>query len=400
MPRLPTPPVDGKGVGRAMRGPLAIPNISLAAASAAASPFSICISAEAGVGVSRLAPSRKRARHDIEAHGDTLASGSAESTVSRKRPAVGATPRPFVCKVPGCGKSFPKAFKLDRHSRTHDKQRPFPCLWPDCGKAFTRQDHLRRHQKSHTGERDKRCSIPGCQAAFISNQKLRRHILAHENGGKGFSCPEPGCSDRFRKSSQLKRHIREHRGLPPYQCPEDGCAEAFGSARELRRHCNMVHRPARYVCDAPDCGERFTRFVEMRRHAKKMHPEANWLSCPHCGLLFPSRQKLTEHKRHHERTHACTADNCGKVFATAYNLRAHVTAVHQGLRPFVCPIEGCGKAFSANGSRKRHLLNIHGKTTENVRALLASPAQSPEEDAKRRRDRLITSICGPTDSKC
>eukprot|EP00466_Bigelowiella_natans_P009855 jgi/Bigna1/137918/aug1.41_g12626 len=35
----------------------------------------------------------------------------------------------FKCAVPGCGMSFIKQFKLERHMRTHDKKRPFHCLW-------------------------------------------------------------------------------------------------------------------------------------------------------------------------------------------------------------------------------------------------------------------------------
>jgi uncharacterized Zn-finger protein len=43
-----------------------------------------------------------------------------------------------------------------------------------------------------------------------------------------------------------------------------------------------------------------------------------------------------------EGKEAYSCSQCGKQFATKYNLKAH-TRVHSGERPYSCP--ACGKAF-------------------------------------------------------
>jgi len=133
-----------------------------------------------------------------------------------------AMKRRFKCTVEGCGASFPKAFKLDRHMRTHDKKRPFLCLWPGCEQAFRRQDHLKRHSVMHTGAKNYKCTYQGCLQAFSTSQRLKRHLGSHENPYP-FACDQQGCDARFLKKSQLRKHLCEdHVGILAYACKQTG----------------------------------------------------------------------------------------------------------------------------------------------------------------------------------
>eukprot|EP01046_Picozoa_sp_COSAG06_P084651 COSAG06_NODE_31424_length_521_cov_45.071090_2_plen_58_part_01 len=58
-----------------------------------------------------------------------------------------------MCSHPGCGASFKKVAKLNRHEQTHTGLRPFACSHPGCDKAYARREHLQRHALSHTGEK-------------------------------------------------------------------------------------------------------------------------------------------------------------------------------------------------------------------------------------------------------
>ncbi|ORZ11260.1 hypothetical protein BCR41DRAFT_287476, partial [Lobosporangium transversale] len=80
-------------------------------------------------------------------------------------------PTSFECNVPGCGKTFSRAYNLTSHMKTHSSERPFQC--GSCHLAFARRHDLERHVRLHTGEKPYTCEDCGC--GFMRNDALHRH---------------------------------------------------------------------------------------------------------------------------------------------------------------------------------------------------------------------------------
>lgn len=59
------------------------------------------------------------------------------------------SPKPFVCHMLGCLRSFSRLEHLTRHMRTHTGEKPYKCEAAACGKRFSRTDELKRHHKTH-----------------------------------------------------------------------------------------------------------------------------------------------------------------------------------------------------------------------------------------------------------
>ena len=64
---------------------------------------------------------------------------------------------------------------------------------------------------------------------------------------------------------------------------------------------------------------------------------------------FPAKSQKTDN--------TCTI--CSKIFFKKSNLKLHIAAVHEGLKPFECPT--CKKSFSAIADLKRHISEVHDK---------------------------------------
>ena len=96
-----------------------------------------------------------------------------------------------------------------------------------------------------------------------------------------------------------------------------------------------------YVCEWGECGKRFITATRLRRH----------------HAAHEGREKFK-----------CTVLVCGLTFRKHATLQKHITAVHEGGRPFVCELLDhngtiCGAGFNTEGQKKSHAGRVHGTKT-------------------------------------
>ncbi|KAG0081377.1 hypothetical protein BGZ90_008699 [Linnemannia elongata] len=107
----------------------------------------------------------------------------------------------FVCKKPGCGRTFSRQFNLKSHGMTHETLRPYPC--GQCDKTFARIHDRDRHEKSHVG---KAYFCVVCQGKFARQDAVTRHLrLANENNPCAVILKENGASFREAAAGRVTR---------------------------------------------------------------------------------------------------------------------------------------------------------------------------------------------------
>lgn len=164
---------------------------------------------------------------------------------------------------------------------------------------------------------------------------MKRHVIEmHEHGEpnvvdtpKQHVCTEPGCKKTFKYASQLKKHESSHVKLETVEafCSEPGCFKYFTNEQCLKEHTQSSHQ--HIVCEI--CGTK-QRKKNMKRHLR-MHETQ------------PSSKRIS-----------CDFEDCDHTFATRSNLKQHIKASHQSIKPFVCSFSGCGMRFSFKHVRDNH----------------------------------------------
>ncbi|GLT24986.1 hypothetical protein SLA2020_001450 [Shorea laevis] len=285
--------------------------------------------------------------------------------------------RRYFCDY--CGISRSKKSLLKSHVLTHHKEemneesvsddgdeeaeRSRTCQ--ECGATFKKPAHLKQHMQSHSLERPFICSVADCLASYRRKDHLNRHLLQHQ--GQLFKCPIEGCGQEFAFQGNIKRHVKElhNKDSPAHDvvrqkqhvCQETGCGKVFKYASKLRKHedSHVKLDSVEAFCSEPDCMKYFTNEQCLRAHVKSCHSH---ITCEICGTK-QLRKNFKRHLLSHEsRTPSerikCDFEGCLHTFSTKSNLRQHVKAVHQELRPFVCGFSGCGMRFSYKHVRDNH----------------------------------------------
>ncbi|KAG9071897.1 hypothetical protein KI688_006116 [Linnemannia hyalina] len=107
----------------------------------------------------------------------------------------------FICKLPGCGRTFSRQFNLKSHGMTHETLRPYPC--DQCDKTFARIHDRDRHLKSHH-EKAHFCVV--CQGKFARQDAVTRHLkLAEEKNPCAVILKENGASFRDAAAGRITR---------------------------------------------------------------------------------------------------------------------------------------------------------------------------------------------------
>lgn len=108
------------------------------------------------------------------------------------------------------------------------------------------------------------------------------------------------------------------------------------------------------------CGKTFERRYDLRRHVTTVHDKVRAFNCSHCDMSFLQRSHLKEHiSSVHEKTFSVTCDVCQLQFTSKSRLMRHHKAVHLRLRPFRC--DECDCSYFQRTDLKKHQIAKHGK---------------------------------------
>ncbi|PSN43378.1 hypothetical protein C0J52_17978, partial [Blattella germanica] len=323
--------------------------------------------------------------------------------------------RPFVCHT--CGKSFKSKASLYIHSKIHTDSFPHSCTY--CERRFRWRQQLLAHITTHTGEKPHKCEI--CGKGFGVKNDLTRHKLIHSDD-KPYTCTV--CCRLSKSQLKILGHNEDTKGcvvsvLTQHEVPivdvlddlsayevfklknvsqieddfEDGdSGQLIGYPEseiqpDYDEHLESYLQDNEYVSEQLDdldsqnpntplyrcqhCGQEFTCSSTLKLHLKTDHKKLIEHRCRVCNEIFPSRNKLQNHRITHdpsiwnelEITHLC--HTCGKTFNTSSKLRCHEKRVHQrvpvillGEKKHICEV--CGLAFQFNKYLRKHILK-HGE---------------------------------------
>ncbi|CEM32828.1 unnamed protein product [Vitrella brassicaformis CCMP3155] len=280
---------------------------------------------------------------------------------------------PFVCPYDGCGKSFDRRGKLERHVVIHSDARPHVC--GICGASYKRKDYLDRHILTHSAERAFKCRYEGCDKTFTDADYRRIHEKTHE--ARQHFCDV--CGESFRQKKQLRRHQMRHyyaaegvegRGDKGFRCRHVGCNQLIHTWEGLMRHLKR-HQPANmHECGVDGCEAKFAKFSQLVAHRKACHPKPpKPLACTLCGKRYATEKGLESHMQtvhpdgsSEPERFLCPVPGCGKTYTRRWMLSQHHRVVHLGERPFKCPY--CPDAFGWKRVLQNHIASCHPEHAE------------------------------------
>ncbi|CAG0882962.1 unnamed protein product [Cyprideis torosa] len=205
-----------------------------------------------------------------------------------------------------------------------------------CAKKFRTSRALKYHEDLH-------CNI--CQ--FWANKKvlLKRHMRSHSSSTSSNlvelkpACPTccnaeplPGSGESFR---------------PCLDCTTGG-VNASAASWLLKNGSASGN-----ISGSSGANKRFKRVVPNPKSAAHTAK----LTCKVCDRAFPNERSLELHHAVCGQIKSSICDICGRSFRGNYQLRTHVTAVHDKLRPFECP--NCHLTFGEKATLKKHIRNLH-----------------------------------------
>jgi len=161
------------------------------------------------------------------------------------------------------------------------------------------------------------------------------------------------CNMIFDSKLKLRKHkVTDHGEKKPYPCT--ACHEAYFILANLKQHIASVHEGKRYDCTL--CDSNFSSKYGLKQHMDQVHDQSRPWLCTICGSSSKTKQALGLHIAaiHEEKKpHMCSL--CGSSFVARFALLSHIRIVHEKRRPFICPVESCEYTAATKSQFKMHL---------------------------------------------
>lgn len=168
-------------------------------------------------------------------------------------------------------------------------------------------------------------------------QLRKKAKLQDKNDSGEYLCPFPGCSFKVEDFDVLNNHMDLHKEgqRRHFRCTD--CPEVFYSSGCLTSHMITHSRggSTNFCCSAEGCGKRYATAEGLRLHTRNHH-QVN-------------------------KTWKCMADGCKISFVRKSDLQMHIIRMHSVERPYPC--SACDKSFACHSEVRRHLLKMHGIET-------------------------------------
>ncbi len=279
--------------------------------------------------------------------------------------------RPFKCKI--CSKAFKSTANLFTHSKTHNQvsqqDLPSPQLSHESEKAAnTSQSFLSDDEEPPAMIFRFRPDNPEQLTEEVTLQSVNSVMdetvssissTAKPQSNRPFKCDI--CDRSFSLKSHVELHARKRHHNKPnkksqsasavkvYQCGI--CSQTFLKLYHLTEHVDKAHTVKKTTEIKGNLKETITTTEKPVTNDKKQ-----MIRCDNCDLTFAARSELKLHQRkQHRNKFAC--DKCGKSFYRNAYLKAHISIVHMGEKPFQCEL--CDKSYVQNTDLKLHVDAVH-----------------------------------------
>ena len=186
----------------------------------------------------------------------------------------------------------------------------FPCLV--CGYEFKTEAEQEAHQSRHRPDGSIICEhctfIADTMSLMIEHYSDHHNITstaAPRKRKNHHACSV--CKYLFYTEEIMEEHKKHHLEDGSIRCSE--CDVIFSKMKHLVDHMMLMHN------------------IKLETTYQRVRPYLN--TCPVCGYMFESKEKLNEHRAHHRPDGSITCEFCDYHTDDMENLKDHMLSVHK-----------------------------------------------------------------------